>query len=154
MVRAVDRVAPGWMADQRDDLVQMAVIKLMRSAQEPPFGDPLLRRVAYTVVVDEVRRRKRRAEVGMSPSLPDRIVNSGELSPEVRAQGVELAGVLVACLQTLAPERRRAVTLWLQDHGIPEIAQLLRWDRKKAANLVYRGLADLREVLRERGLPP
>jgi RNA polymerase sigma factor (sigma-70 family) len=152
LLRAVVRVAPRWMADLHDDLVQMSAVKILRGRGESPMTDAWLRRVAYTVVVDELRRRKRRAEIGMSPSMPDRIVDSGDISPEIRAQGGQLGGVLLDCLQRLGLDRRRAVTLYLQDHGIPEIAALLGWDRKKASNCVYRGLEDLRGHLTERGL--
>lgn len=119
-----------------------------------PWGDGLLRRVAYSVVVDEIRRRKRRNEVGMSPSMPDRIVNSMELSPETRARGAELGKLLVEVMATLNEDRRRAVVLYLQGHSIPDAARVLGWDAKKASNAVYRGLEQLRRRLAERGLVP
>lgn len=119
-----------------------------------PWGDGLLRRVAYSVVVDEIRRRKRRNEVGMSPSMPDRIVNSMELSPETRARGAELGKLLVEVMATLNEDRRRAVVLYLQGHSIPDAARVLGWDTKKASNAVYRGLEQLRRRLAERGLVP
>ena len=88
----------------------------------------------------------------MSPSMPDRLVNNLELSPEVRSRGAQLGEAVIECLQELAESRRRAVVLYLQDHSVPEIAELLGWDTKKASNSVYRGLEDLREKLRERGV--
>lgn len=154
MVACMRRVCPTWLADQRDDLVQMACVKLMRSKSEAELNPAYLSRVAYTVVIDEVRRRQRRQEVGMSPSLPDRIANSAELSPETRARGTQVGRVLVECLQELGDDRRQAVALYLQDHGVPEIARILDCDRKRASNLVYRGMSDLRAELRARGVEP
>ena len=152
LLAVVRRVRPAWLADQEEDLVQIALVKLMRS--EAPIGRSaaFLRRVAYSVVVDEIRRTKRRSETGFSPSLPDRIANSGELSPEVRARGGQIGATLLRCLEGLAPDRRRAVALYLQDHPVPEIADRFGWDRKRAANLVYRGLEDLRVALSAEGL--
>ncbi len=152
LLGAVRRVRPAWMADQEEDLVQIALVKLMRS--EAPVGrsHAFLRKVAWSVVVDEIRRTKRRSETGMSPSLPDRIAHSGELSPEVRARGQQVGTTLVRCLERLAPDRRRAVALYLQDHPVPEIAERLGWDFKRASNLVYRGLEDLRQALTAEGL--
>ena len=83
LARAVATYCPAWLADSRDDLVQMAAIKVLRSSGDVPLTEAWLRRVAYTVVVDEIRRLRRRSEVGMSPSLPERIANSGQLDPEV-----------------------------------------------------------------------
>jgi RNA polymerase sigma-70 factor (ECF subfamily) len=50
------------------------------------------------------------------------------------------------------PPRRHAVTLSLQGHSVPEIGRLLGWTGKKAENLVYRGMADLRECLEGKGI--
>jgi RNA polymerase sigma-70 factor (ECF subfamily) len=35
---------------------------------------------------------------------------------------------------------------------VPELGRLLGWNAKKAENLVYRGLADLRGCLTEKGV--
>ena len=152
--RAVSRVCPPWLREYRDDLVQMSAMKILRTQGETDMSASYLYRVAYSVVIDEIRRRRRRQEVGMSPSMPDRIANSGELSPETRAHGATLGLQLTDCIGLLSLDRRRAVTLYLQDHSIPEIAQILSWDRKKASNAVYRGLSDLRVHLGERGIAP
>ncbi len=154
LLRFVRRVSPPWLRDHSDDLVQMASIKLMRTASELEWTDGFLSRVAYTVVIDEIRRKRRRNEVGMSPSMPDRLMNSADLSPESRARGAQVGAVMLECLGTLKGQRRRAVALYLQDHPVPEIAERLDCDRKRASNLVYRGLADLRDALRARGLEP
>lgn len=150
----VRRVCPAWMDGQREDLVQVALVKLLRTTSERALDHGFLRRVAYSVVVDEIRRRKCRTEVGMSPSLPDRMAASGELSPETLARGAEIGQRLLTALESLPSERRRAVTLYLQDHGVPDVAELLGCDRKRASNLVYRGLADLRDALRADGVVP
>jgi RNA polymerase sigma-70 factor, ECF subfamily len=46
------------------------------------------------------------------------------------------------------------VTLYLQGHTVPETARILGWDAKRAENLVYRGLADLRQCLMGKGHRP
>jgi RNA polymerase sigma-70 factor (ECF subfamily) len=47
-----------------------------------------------------------------------------------------------------------AVALHLQGHSVPDIGKLMSWAPKKADNLVYRGLADLRECLVSKGVKP
>jgi RNA polymerase sigma-70 factor (ECF subfamily) len=44
--------------------------------------------------------------------------------------------------------------LHIQGHSVDEISALLDCSRKKADNLVYRGLADLRACLSARGVTP
>ena len=154
LVRYVRRVCPAWLAPQKEDLVQMAAIKLLRTASDKEWTDGFLSRVAYSVVIDEIRRKRRRNEVGMSPSMPERIMNSADLNPETIARGQRVGEVLLECVASLKEDRRRAVTLYLQDHPVPEIAERMHCDRKRASNLVYRGLDDLRGALRKRGLTP
>lgn len=154
LVAAVRRFTPAWMADQVDDLVQMAIMKILRGSPDWTLEEPLLRRIAYSVVIDELRRRKRRAETGISPSLPERIANSAEITPDQRLDGTRIGEVVVGCLQDLSEDRRRAVTLYLQDHTVPQIAELLDWDKKRTSNAVYRGLSDLRTRLAQAGVLP
>jgi RNA polymerase sigma-70 factor (ECF subfamily) len=74
--------------------------------------------------------------------------------PEERTAGRETGRAIRDCLGRLVSPRRTAVTLHLQGHSIPEIGRLMGWDGKKADNLVYRGMADLRECLESKGVRP
>ena len=46
------------------------------------------------------------------------------------------------------------MTHHLQGHTGPQAAALLGWDAKRTENLVYRGLADLRQCLEAKGVKP
>ena len=54
----------------------------------------------------------------------------------------------------LLPEesRKKAVKLYLLNLTIEEISILLNWSKDKARNLLYRGLADLKHMLRKKGI--
>ena len=54
----------------------------------------------------------------------------------------------------MSKDRRLAVTLYLQGHTVPEAARILGWAAKRTENLVYRGLADLRQCLLGKGHTP
>ncbi len=151
---AVRRVVPSWLADQTDDLVQMSLVRILRGYAESDVNTSFLYRVAHLVVVDEIRRGRRRNEVGISPSMPDRLEHRGEPGPERLARGTELGEQVVTCLAALLPDRRRVVTLHLVGHTSAEIATLLGLDKKQAENLTYRGLKDLRDALVARGVTP
>lgn len=151
---AVRRTCPPWLADQAEDLVQVSLVRILRKYPDAELNTSFLYRVAHSVVVDEIRRRRRRQEVGMTPSMPERLQGPDQSSPELQARGAQIGEVIVDCLGTLVPDRKRAVTLYLQGHGVPEISELLGFDRKKSENLVYRGLKDLRGALSERGMKP
>lgn len=154
LARQVRRFCPPWMRHQLDDLVQMAVMRVLRAGTTIEHAPAYLRQVARSTVLDEVGRLRYRTEVGMTSSLPDRIVSSLELTPETVVHGHQLGIQLDEALATLSEDRRVAVTLFLQSQTVPEIAELLNCNRKRAANLEYRGMDDLRKELRRRGLTP
>lgn len=163
MARAVRRQCPAWLSADADDIAQAALTKVMAVERASEGTRELtsfyLHRVAHSALVDEIRRRKRRAEVPLEntsavgehgslhePHAPD--------DPERQASCRELGFAVRNCLGCLARERRLAVTLHLQGHSVPEVARLLGWEAKRAENLVYRGLANLRQCLMRKGYRP
>jgi RNA polymerase sigma-70 factor (ECF subfamily) len=101
-----------------------------------PRGASYLWRVAYTVVIDEIRRFRRQQRQAEQASGGERVTPG----PEARSE-------LLACLDGLQDRRRTAVILHLQGFRTGEVASALGWTEKQAENLVYRGLADLRACL-------
>jgi RNA polymerase sigma-70 factor (ECF subfamily) len=153
--RAVARVCPQWHSVERDDVVQAAIVRVLELRRRNPEREDLsfayLRRVAYSAFIDEVRRRQRRGEEPLEPEGRPAVA-AGNPGPERRSASREIGEAIRACLATLIRPRRLAITLHLQGHKVPEIARLLGWAAKRADNLVYRGLADLRECLAGKGV--
>ena len=160
--RAVARICPSWLASQRDDLVQTAVMRVMHvmeadaARQEPnrslqPF---YVHRVAHSALVDEIRRVRRRQESPLETTESDVPVTGGQHNPERLAASHEIGRGIQDCLAQMSNERRLAVTLYLQGHTVPEASRILEWSAKRTENLVYRGLADLRECLMRKGMRP
>ena len=160
IARAVRRQCPWWLSEQAQDIAQAALIKVMTSAKNRE-GDRVLSsfylyRLAHSAVVDEIRRRRRRREVTLEV-----VTEAGEDSvavepddrrdPERRATFQELGAAVRDCLVAMKRERRLAVMLHLQEHSVPEAARILGWTVKRTENLVYRGLANLRDCLRGKG---
>jgi RNA polymerase sigma-70 factor (ECF subfamily) len=146
------------MSRNAEDLVQEVLTRLLLYLRESEgnrtFSSIYLQKAAYGAMVDEIRRQKRRGEetVGDGAVLaatPDRVAGPDEV-----AAGRELGRGIRSCLETLGRARRLAVTLFLQGCTVPETARRLDWPMKKAENLVYRGLADLRACLRRKGMEP
>ena len=161
LVRAVARLCPRWMADRRDDLVQTAVIRVMKITERrsesgegnQPLSTSYLYKVAYSVLVDEIRRHGRRQETDLDDEAVA-LAAIAKQSPERTAASREVGRGIQECLLAMKRERRLAVTLHLQGHTVPETARILDWAAKQTENFVYRGLADLRECLMAKGLRP
>ncbi len=151
------RVCPGWMSDSRDDLIQVAVIRVLeiqrKSEGKKEFSSSYLWRVAYSALVDEIRRRRRRQEVPLVEEERP-VISSSRADPEEDCASRELGQGIRECLTRLLQARRLAVTLHLQGHSVPEASRILSWKMKRTENLTYRGLADLRECLGSKGLRP
>ena len=160
LARAVRRQCPWWLSDQAQDIAQTALLKVMASAKNNEGERDLtafyLYRVAHSAVVDEIRRRRRRQEVALEvvtettgePGPPE---PNDRRDPERDASFRELGAAVRACLAAMKRERRLAVVLHLQEHAVPEAARILGWSVKRTENLVYRGLANLRDCLRAKG---
>jgi len=151
--RAIRTVCPRWLADQADDLTQIAISRILdrvRSTNgEMELSPGYLYRTAYSVVIDEIRRRRRRPEI---PLESDELAVSEKGDPERQTFSREVRDAISECLSRLAPSRRRAVTLHLIGHSLEEISALLECRYKDATNLVYRGRSDLRACLRKKGV--
>jgi RNA polymerase sigma-70 factor (ECF subfamily) len=160
LVRAVARLCPQWLIDQRDDVVQAAVMRVMmvssrRTAAgegDTPLGASYLYKAAYSALVDEIRRVRRRRETDLEDEVAEPVAE--RVNPEREAASSEIGAGIADCLTRLGEDRRLAVTLYLQGHSVPESARVLDWTAKRTENLVYRGLADLRECLKSKGMRP
>ena len=168
LVRSVRKTCPSWLRADADDLVQTALLRVLDARPAAGSGEgttelssSYLRKAAYSAVVDEIRRRRRRQEVPLEddrdaesplPATPIRTTPTAAPDPERRSAGRETGRAIRACLGELVRPRRQAVALYLQGHRIKEVGELMGWDAKRAENLIFRGLADLRSCLDRKGV--
>lgn len=135
--------------------MQVALLRvvdvLRRREDEAALSSFYLKRAAYSAVVDEIRRRRRRREVPIEDELGATTRSPG---PGDHAASRELGDAIRGCLGALIASRRQAVALRLQGHSVVDVGRLLGWDAKKAENLIYRGMADLRQCLEDKGHTP
>jgi RNA polymerase sigma-70 factor (ECF subfamily) len=150
------RYCPPWLRSEADDVAQDAWLRyrnsLKKSEGNRDPGPSLLARVAYCATVDEIRKRRRRREVPAEEAAD--ATAGGADGPERSVAAREIGEGIRYCLGRLIPNRKRAVTLYLQGHTGPETGALLGWTLKRAENMIFRGLADLRRCLAARGLRP
>lgn len=159
--RALRRLCPAWLQDRREDLVQAALLRLFENWQQAlatgeksrELAASYLWRVASNALIDEIRRHRRRPEVELDDGVAATLPAPGQdLAEALANRTIGLA--LRECLQGLVDTRRLAVTLHLQGFAVAEAAAQLAWDTKKVYNAVHRGLADLRDCLKGKGIEP
>ena len=142
-----------------DDLVQEVRVRLWKALQngEKIEAAPAsyIYRTAASAALDLLRRRRARRETPVRVSRVTGEAILGEApSPEALMDGAELAEQIGEAVGRLADSRRSVVRMYLAGYGREEIADLLGWTEAKTRNLLYRGLADLRERLTSMGIGP
>ena len=101
---------------------------------------------------------RREDQLRTEPGDEEEIIHMSRLqadpteAPDAVTARRELMDRIVSAVRSLPENRRRAVELHLQGLSLTEISELLHWSEPKARNLVYRGLDDLREILRREGI--
>ncbi len=145
------------------EIEQEARVRLWRAIErEKELTDPAsyIYRIAVTTAIDAVRRvvarreDQLRTEASEDDAAKDMVNIAADPShaPDAVTARRELMQRIAEAVQALPENRRRAVELHLQGLTLAEIAELLGWSEAKARNLVYRGLDDLRELLRREGI--
>jgi RNA polymerase sigma factor (sigma-70 family) len=154
----VRKLCPSTLGITAEEIEQESRVRLWQALRrEREITDPAsyLYRIAATAAIDAVRRVRARHETSIAGE-PDAAADAGvaeilaapDRSPEDLVIGREVGDRVVVALSRLADNRRRAVGLHLRGFTSMEIGALLGWTEPKARNLTYRGLSDLRALLR------
>ena len=157
MVRSVG-VRHGLPEGDLDEVLQEVRIRIWRAdpggEQIGQLGASYVYRTAVTAALDLLRRRRRHHSDHTDPV--DQYV---ELLPARQrvcreVEGVELSARIMDAVDALHPSRRVPVRMYLGGYDREEIAGLMGWTEAKTRNLLYRGLADLRQRLTAMGITP
>jgi RNA polymerase sigma factor (sigma-70 family) len=153
----VARVSPAWLAHEREDLVQTALIRIVglhgNRLELDGLAATYLWKTAYSVILDEVRKARWKSERPADDSTPESHA-APTSDPERAAAARETSAGIHDCLLRLEPSRRRAVVLHLAGFARTEISALVGRTTKATDNLIFRGTRDLRACLEAKGLKP
>ncbi len=136
-----------------DDVLQELRIKLWNLLErEKELSNPAsyLMRAAVSTLIDAQRRATvRQPEGGFSGHDPESLPS--ETTPEEHAGLQQDYQQLEAALQQLPTDRARVARLYLQGFGTLEMARLTGWTEPRCRNLLYRGLAELKALMKAEG---
>jgi RNA polymerase sigma factor (sigma-70 family) len=145
---------PGRFGLDPEDICQEIKIKLWRvlSREKEIANFPsYLRKVVNSSVVDMLRKYRR--EEGIF--LHEKQKRISEMRDDYLAElsaNEYLKERLVEAVGSLIESRRKVVKLFLLDMTIEEIASFYDWSKDKTRNLLYRGLADLKRILKNKDI--
>jgi RNA polymerase sigma factor (sigma-70 family) len=139
-----------------DEVLQDIRIRLWKTRASDENLDALgasyLHKVAMSAVIDFLRRRAARREDSLdNVSAHNTLPASLHVAPVDAGASSELAHRLEIALGGMVQNRRLVVQLHLEGYERHEISSMTGWTEAKVRNLLYRGLDDLRALLRADG---
>jgi RNA polymerase sigma-70 factor (ECF subfamily) len=141
-----------------EDVLQEVRIRLWRARSQPtgertePVSASYVHKVAVSAAVDLLRRRRARG-ADRTVTLDETVEPVADhADPHRSVEESELAAQLTRAIEAITPSRRPVVRMYLAGYSSGEVATLMGWSEPKTRNLLYRGLADLRERLAEMGI--
>lgn len=142
-----------------DELLQDVRVRLWKALESGEKISSVSASYVYSAgrsaAIDLIRRRREEREYSLSASSEEEPMIAAavptQLETMVRRDVVER---LEQAIDALDPPRAVAVRMHLAGYGREEIGELLGWTEPKTRNLIYRGLADLRDRLRALGIDP
>jgi RNA polymerase sigma-70 factor (ECF subfamily) len=142
-----------------DEVMQEVRIRLWRargtSEQVAETNTSYVYRTASSAALDVLRRRRaRQAERhdSIDEDASVAVLAAPNPDPQAALEGSELADRVARAIGEIPASRRPAVRMHLAGYPREEIAGLMGWTEAKTRNLLYRGLADLRERLTAEGI--
>jgi RNA polymerase sigma factor (sigma-70 family) len=150
----VHRVGGPSVALVRDDIEQDVIVALWRRLEgEQPVQHPAS--YIYKAAVRETLRAVHRQLASRMQPLDDEAAGARapvSADPLVTLQGRRDGALIRKALSRLAADRRRAVQAHLAGYDVQEVMEMFGWTYQKARNLIARGIADLRQALKDEGL--
>ncbi len=137
-----------------DDIFQEVKIKLWNVLvdEKKIFSySSYIKKIVNSCVIDQIRK-SRREEGVISNEKRKRISDRRSIYKKHESRENELKNMVGEAVESLMDSRRRVVKLFLLNMTLEEIAIFLNWSEAKTRNLLYRGLDDLKKMLKNKGI--
>ena len=158
---AIRKTSPQIDESQMDDIEQEVKIKIwkeiLKSEKKILNLGSYIWKVTYTTTCRimktvSMERRIAWSQSGESLHYAEDVAQGKNSSPNHRLEKKELLEIIKETIDLLIESRRAVLKLYLMGMDQMEISEFFGWSEGKVRNLISRGLADLREAIRERGL--
>ena len=138
-----------------EDVLQETRIKLwklIRNEKKIHYYASYIKKIVDTSVIDYFRKFKREEGVYLHEKNRRIAENVSGYDTDYLYEEMDLKDIVGKAVDGLIPTRRRVVRLYLLNMTIEEIALHFQWSASKTRNLLYRGLKDLKKILREKNI--
>jgi RNA polymerase sigma factor (sigma-70 family) len=151
----IQRYNPRKFGIEIDDVLQdvkIKIWKILRHEKKIANYSSYIKKIVDTSVIDQFRRLKREEGVYLF-ERNRRIAESEQGAPGASLYAeMDLKDLVGKAVDGLIDSRRRVVKLYLLNMSIEEISLYFNWSKDKTRNLLYRGLNDLKKILKEKNI--
>lgn len=136
-----------------EDIIQEVRIKVWKRfghEKDISFNPLYIKRVINSTLIDHIRTVRRQEKLLLHEKL--KLMSEERAGPEDPPRENIFREWVGQAVESLLESRRKVVKLFLMDLTIAEISSSLNWSRDKTRNLLYRGLSDLKEKLKDKGV--
>jgi len=137
-----------------DDIIQEVKIKIwkiLENEKKIKNYASYIRKIINSSAIDQLRRLKREKAILISEKHKQISEQKSNYITDLSLDK-NMKEIIAVAVDSLRESRRKAVKLFLLNMTLDEIALFLNWSRDKTRNLLYRGLSDLRTILKEKGI--
>lgn len=145
----------GRLGVDAEDILQDTRIKLwkiIRSEKKVRYFTSYIKKIVDTSVIDYFRKFKREEGIYLHEINRRIAENTTGYDTDYLYEEMDLKDIVGKAVDGLIPSRRRVVRLYLLNMSIEEIALYFHWTASKTRNLLYRGLKDLKKILKEKNI--
>jgi len=136
-----------------EDVIQEVRIKIWKkfvSEKKVIKHASYINRIVNSTLIDCIRKSRRQEKLIYCEKQKKGFED--DRRQQGRAEDWALRQKLNQAVDSLIESRRKVVKLFLLEMTIDEISSSLKWSCDKTRNLLYRGLADLKNILIEQGV--
>lgn len=139
-----------------DDIIQEVKIKIWKILNDEKNIKnyaSYIKKIVDSSVIDKLRKLKREERILIYER--QKIVAEQKRQYRNRTEislDKNLKKIIAQAVDSLLESRRKVVKLFLLNMTIDEIAALFHWSKDKTRNLLYRGLNDLKNILKEKSI--
>ena len=138
-----------------DDILQEVKIKIWKiihNEKKITNYSSYIMKIVDSSIIDQFRKFKR--EEGVYLHEINKQISELNYSYDSSAfyEEMDIKDLVGKAVEGLLHNRKRVVKLYLLNMSIEEIALYFNWSKDKTRNLLYRGLSDLKKILKEKNI--
>jgi RNA polymerase sigma-70 factor (ECF subfamily) len=131
--------------------INIKIWKLLNNEKEISNYPSYIKKIVHSSVIDFLRKWKREDRI----FFQEKQKKISEIKRDYHTgcqQEDQMKEAIAEATNSLIESRRKVVKLFLLDMNIEEISAFYNWSQNKTRNLLYRGLSDLKRILKDKDI--